>query len=283
MKRPRPRRGFRRSPRRSTCSTIPPGGASTISSWPGRRASSRTARRRRGSICSAASRRFARSSIRRRPRTSIEPLGRTPRAPSPGTIWRMACRGKRHWLSRAREAILKACDLDPMNAVYLRLAGEIFADSGMNRRAQIYYQKALTWGGDDPAIRSALDRLGNAGTRRREPFRPRKLTMRLRACGLSDVGRSRSHNEDHFEIVGDGRLCVVADGMGGHGHGDMASRIAVEAILEHVGDDPRRDGRGRSARRGPAARGARSTTPTASCSKRSPPTRSCSAWAPPRW
>ena len=61
--------------------------------------------------------------------------------------------------------------------------------------------------------------------------------MRLRACGLSDVGRSRTHNEDHFEIVGDGRLCVVADGMGGHGHGDLASRIAVEAILEHVGTD----------------------------------------------
>ena len=59
--------------------------------------------------------------------------------------------------------------------------------------------------------------------------------MRLRACGLSDVGRSRNHNEDHFEIVGNGRLCVVADGMGGHGHGDLASRIAVEAILEHLG------------------------------------------------
>ena len=62
--------------------------------------------------------------------------------------------------------------------------------------------------------------------------------MRLRACGLSDVGRSRNHNEDHFEIVGDGRLCVVADGMGGHGHGDLASRVAVEAILEHLGGDP---------------------------------------------
>ena len=71
----------------------------------------------------------------------------------------MACRGKRQWLSRAREAILKACDIDPMNAVYLRLAGEIFADSGMNRRAKIYYQKALTWGGDDPDIRSAIDQL----------------------------------------------------------------------------------------------------------------------------
>ena len=76
----------------------------------------------------------------------------------------MACRGKRQWLPRAREAILKACDIDPMNAVYLRLAGEIFAESGMNRRAKIYYQKALTWGGDDPEIRSALQKLeGSTG------------------------------------------------------------------------------------------------------------------------
>lgn len=77
----------------------------------------------------------------------------------------MACRGKRQWLPRAREAILKACDIDPMNAVYLRLAGEIFADSGMTRRAQIYYQKALTWGGDDPAVRAALDRLERSSGR----------------------------------------------------------------------------------------------------------------------
>jgi protein phosphatase len=54
--------------------------------------------------------------------------------------------------------------------------------------------------------------------------------MRVRASGLSDVGRSRNHNEDFFEIAADGRLCVVADGMGGHGHGDLASRIAVDAI-----------------------------------------------------
>ena len=71
----------------------------------------------------------------------------------------MACRGKRQWLPRSREAILKACDIDPMNAVYLKLAGEIFADSGMNRRAKVFYQKALTWGGDDPDVRSALDQL----------------------------------------------------------------------------------------------------------------------------
>ena len=89
----------------------------------------------------------------------------TQESPTSAQAWHylaMACRAKRQWLPRAREAILKACDIDPMNAVYLRLAGEIFADSGMNRRAQIYYQKALTWGGDDPAIRTELDRLGRS-------------------------------------------------------------------------------------------------------------------------
>ena len=76
----------------------------------------------------------------------------------------MACRGKRRWLPRAREAIVQACELDPMNAVYLRLAGEIFAESGMNRRARIYFQKALTWGGDDPEVRAAIDRLQSSSS-----------------------------------------------------------------------------------------------------------------------
>lgn len=74
----------------------------------------------------------------------------------------LTCRTKRQWLERAREAIRKACDLDPMNAAYLKLAGEIFTDSGMNKKAQIYFQKALTWGGEDAAIRKALDELARA-------------------------------------------------------------------------------------------------------------------------
>lgn len=78
----------------------------------------------------------------------------------------MACRSKRQWLPRAREAILKACDIDPMNAVYLRLAGDIFADSGMSQRAKIFYQKALTWGGEDAEIRAALERLQSSGDAR---------------------------------------------------------------------------------------------------------------------
>ncbi len=58
--------------------------------------------------------------------------------------------------------------------------------------------------------------------------------LRVRACGLSDVGRARTHNEDCFEIDPDHRMFVVADGMGGHNHGEVASRIAVKAIHEFV-------------------------------------------------
>lgn len=60
------------------------------------------------------------------------------------------------------------------------------------------------------------------------------MTLAIRACGLSDVGRSRRHNEDSFEIDSATRLFIVADGMGGHGHGEVASLLAVQAIGESV-------------------------------------------------
>ena len=52
--------------------------------------------------------------------------------------------------------------------------------------------------------------------------------------GVSDVGRARTHNEDCFEIDPRHRLFLVADGMGGHRYGEVASRVAVEAIREFV-------------------------------------------------
>lgn len=56
----------------------------------------------------------------------------------------------------------------------------------------------------------------------------------LNAYGVSDVGHKRALNEDCFCIDEELRLFMVADGMGGHVTGEVASREAVEIICNHV-------------------------------------------------
>jgi serine/threonine protein phosphatase PrpC len=55
--------------------------------------------------------------------------------------------------------------------------------------------------------------------------------MKITSKGLSDVGLAREHNEDSFEISEDFQLFIVADGMGGHRAGDVASQMATESML----------------------------------------------------
>jgi protein phosphatase len=61
--------------------------------------------------------------------------------------------------------------------------------------------------------------------------------MRLRyvAAAKTDVGRKRQGNEDRFCLDPTLGLYVVADGMGGHAAGEVASRLAVETIQEWMG------------------------------------------------
>ena len=66
------------------------------------------------------------------------------------------------WLSKGLAAASKACKLEPTNAAYLKLAGSMAATAGMSGRALKYYRDALTYGGEDPEVRAALETLRKA-------------------------------------------------------------------------------------------------------------------------
>jgi len=65
--------------------------------------------------------------------------------------------------------------------------------------------------------------------------------MRLISAGATDVGLQREHNEDSFCIVEAHRLFVVADGMGGHRAGDVASRMATTELANFFANTERQD------------------------------------------
>jgi protein phosphatase len=57
-------------------------------------------------------------------------------------------------------------------------------------------------------------------------------SARVLVAGETNVGMKRSHNEDNFDVVEEERLFLVADGMGGHASGEVASKMAIETLRE---------------------------------------------------
>lgn len=63
----------------------------------------------------------------------------------------------------------------------------------------------------------------------------------MKACYMTDAGRVRAHNEDSVTILknaSDEYLLVVADGMGGHRKGEVASSIVVSHLGKRFNDTP---------------------------------------------
>lgn len=68
----------------------------------------------------------------------------------------------------------------------------------------------------------------------------------MKAYGRTDIGIKRSTNQDYvFETVDSvgklPNLFIVADGMGGHKAGDIASRCAVETAISNINDSREKD------------------------------------------
>lgn len=64
---------------------------------------------------------------------------------------------------------------------------------------------------------------------------------RVIAAGETNVGLKRAHNEDNFSVDDEQNLFVVADGMGGHASGEVASQMSIDTLREFfraTGADP---------------------------------------------
>ena len=55
---------------------------------------------------------------------------------------------------------------------------------------------------------------------------------RVIATGETNVGMKRTHNEDNYTCLDEDHLYVVADGMGGHASGEVASQMAIDTLRE---------------------------------------------------
>jgi protein phosphatase len=60
------------------------------------------------------------------------------------------------------------------------------------------------------------------------------VSVTLRAGAATDVGRARNINQDSFVLLPDRGLFIVADGMGGHNAGEVASALAAKSLHDFL-------------------------------------------------
>jgi protein phosphatase len=63
----------------------------------------------------------------------------------------------------------------------------------------------------------------------------------IESTGISDIGKKRKTNEDALLVDDQLGLYVVADGMGGHRAGEVASKLVVETLMDFIRQDPDRE------------------------------------------
>ena len=61
--------------------------------------------------------------------------------------------------------------------------------------------------------------------------------MKFKIGHVTHTGIKRDHNEDTYGVSNDLNLWLVADGMGGHDHGELASAMARDSVLYFLNDN----------------------------------------------
>jgi len=78
-----------------------------------------------------------------------------------------------------------------------------------------------------------ITKLSSTQTRRAD--RPEKVdNLAISSSALSDIGNKRKVNEDSYISSDDNKIWAVADGMGGHNAGDIASQTLIKYLSEYI-------------------------------------------------
>ncbi len=128
----------------------------------------------------------------------------------------------------AREAIQmleRATQLAPKDAAGFAELAMVMHRQGLRLRAQRALEAAVRLSPNNRRVVAAISELGELRI---------MSALRISSEALTDVGRKRKGNEDAHSVDAGHKLYVVADGMGGHAAGEVASRIAVDSIGEFV-------------------------------------------------